>query len=177
MLRDTMSPSRCRQRHTKRLRDLLAAEALGGHSLHGEAFFCATHHVARKILVTTCDLRRMRLCGVDCCHESVMCVGVIHITRRHFPQKEPENDDVHADYGLPIDTTIHRKIESGCHKTWKRRPGSRQPTLYFYLSIPTCMQTETHGRCNMLCPCRRQRHVPRCNYSFFEEKFLTSIFV
>ena len=51
MLRDTMSPSRCRQRHTKRLRDLLAAEALGGHSLHGEAFFCATHHVARKILV------------------------------------------------------------------------------------------------------------------------------
>ena len=37
-------PLRCPQRHPKRLNDLLAAEALGGHSFNGEEFTCRSHH-------------------------------------------------------------------------------------------------------------------------------------
>ena len=75
-LRTTRSPSvarrhvvralRCRLRHTKRRRDLLAAEASRRHALQGETFLCGSHHVVVRRLENTWDLEGNVACGVSC---------------------------------------------------------------------------------------------------------------
>ena len=60
---------RCRLRHTKRRRDLLAAEASRRHALHGETILCVSHHVVVKRLENTWDLEENVACGVWTCHQ------------------------------------------------------------------------------------------------------------
>ena len=57
------------------------AEVSGGHSRHGEAFFSATYHIARKLLVHTCDLR----CSLYRLRPSGLCT----LPEHPFPTRHP----------------------------------------------------------------------------------------
>ena len=58
-----------RTRHTKRRRDLLAAEASRRHGLHGETIVCGSRHVVVRMHENTWDLEGNVACGVWICHQ------------------------------------------------------------------------------------------------------------
>ena len=66
---------RCRHRHTKRRRDLLAAEASRLHALRGETLLCGSHHVSVRMPENTRDLEGNVACGVWICHRVGRCAS------------------------------------------------------------------------------------------------------
>ena len=146
-------PRPCRQRHTKRLRDLPAAEVLGSHLFSGGALFCGAHHLARKIPVNNCVFEGRLMSRVSDVRRRAMWTNFFFVAnfhnRWHCLQKGTRKSMIFLQIsGSLIQATIRRtsKMWNSWTRMWPTGQAQTAPTQsglmkrwYSPRALPTSM--------------------------------------